>query len=142
MILLGYFAGCQQAKNREISRQVIALEQRNAYLEDKVGQVDTVYRTDTLRLTNKLMKYDTARHELKLDLTDKVKIEAFIVAVDSTVAACKSVIATCETRIAYRDSIIATLDTLIKVERKRTTDWKTKLGYLLAGTAAGILIPR
>jgi hypothetical protein len=144
LLLIGvaWFGGCEYQKNRQLGADISALERRNAALENDAGRVDTVYDVDTVDLRGWRTRYDTARHELSINLTDKVKIEAFALIADSTIKACSKALQTCETRVAYRDSIIGVKDSIIALEKKRGTDWKTKLGWLLVGAAAGSLVPR
>jgi hypothetical protein len=67
-------------------------------------------------------------------------IKDILTAADSTIRACDTVFATCEQQKAVLRSQIANMDSLLGLERKRGTDWKTKLGYLLVGAAVGTLV--
>jgi hypothetical protein len=140
LVGVAWFGGCQYAENRQADARIAALTERNAYLEDRVDIVDTVYDVDTVRFTRWRTKYDTLADSVRI--TDTVWVKEMIAVADSTVAACTDALRTCEVRVAYRDSIIAVADSILATERKRGTDWKTKLGWLLVGAAAGTLIPR
>jgi hypothetical protein len=93
-----------------------------------VAQVDTLRilrtRTDSIVLVDTLIHRDTVVRIIARERD-----------------ACDAVIATCEARVADRDRQIANLDSLLKTEKKRGgADWKTKLGLILGGAAAGVLI--
>ena len=139
LLAVAWFGGCQYAKNREADARVAALEKRNADLEDRADQVDTVkvYQTDTLRLVRR------RTDSVYLTITDTlIHRDTVVRIVERERAACDAVLATCEVQVALRDSIIANRDSVIGIERKRRPDWKSKLGWLLVGAAARSLIPR
>jgi len=137
LVAVAWFGGHQFAQNRALDAERDALNKRNAELEQEAGRVDTVYQTDTLRLTRTRTVTDS------LILTDTVfSRPAVTTIVERERLACDAVIATCEARVAYRDSIIANLDSAIRVQKQRGGNWKSKLGWLLAGGAAGVIIAR
>jgi hypothetical protein len=140
LLLIGvaYFAGCQMAENRMLEDGIRRLADARDSLEGVARGRDTLYvvQRDTLRLvrtrTDSIVLTDTLIHRDTV-----VKIVA------SERQACDNVIATCEARVADRDRQIANLDSLLKTQQKRHAgDWKTKLGLLLGGAAAGVLIAK
>jgi hypothetical protein len=82
-------------------------EARRRY-ETAVAKLDTVYLTDTLRLTQWRTKY-TALHDT-LKISDTVWVKSFIVAADSTITACTKAVMTCEQRDLLRKVRIAELE--------------------------------
>lgn len=143
LILVAWFGGCQYQQNRDSERELAALLERNADLEDAAGRVDTVYQRDTLTLTRVRRVTDSVLLTDSLFLLDTVYLRPrFMGLVEAERAACTEALRTCEQRVALRDSIIANLDSVIRVQKKRGGNWKTKLGYLLGGAAAGVLITK
>ena len=142
LVLVSWFGGCQYQKNRDAAARIAGLEQERERLAIGAYHTDTVYVTDTLRLGKWKTRYDTARYELKLHLDDKVKIQEYLVITDSVIYACEKTVETCAMRVAYRDSIIATLDSMVSLQKSKSGNWKSKLGWLLAGAAAGTIIAR
>jgi hypothetical protein len=138
LIAVAYAAGCHYNQDRTLKSAINVLADRVDSLKGVAAQVDTVYTTDTLNLTKVRLVTDS------LLVTETViKTEVVTVLLEKERQACDAVIATCEQRVAQRDTIIAGLDSIVKLQKKRTgSDWKTKLGYLLGGVAAGALIPR
>jgi hypothetical protein len=138
LIGLAYAAGCHYNQDRTLKSAINVLADRVDSLKGEAGRLDTVYHTDTVQLTRVRTRTDS------LLLTDTVYTRDTVVRiVERERQACDAVIATCEQRVAQRDTIIAGLDSIVKLQKKRTgSDWKTKLGYLLGGVAAGALIPR
>jgi hypothetical protein len=138
LIAVAYAAGCHYNQDRTLKSAINVLADRVDSLKGEAGRLDTVYHTDTVQLTRVRTRTDS------LLLTDTVYTRDTVVRiVERERQACDAVIATCEQRVAQRDTIIAGLDSIVKLQKKRTgSDWKTKLGYLLGGVAAGALIPR
>jgi hypothetical protein len=138
LIAVAYAAGCHYNQDRTLKSAINVLADRVDSLKGEAGKVDTVYDVDTVQLTRVRTRTDS------LLLTDTVYTRDTVVQiVERERQACDAVVATCEQRVAQRDTIIAGLDSIVKLQKKRTgSDWKTKLGYLLGGVAAGALIPR
>jgi hypothetical protein len=138
LVLVAWFGGCQYAQGRALAGEVHRLE----YVRDSLAAVargrDTLYLTqvDTLRFTR--VRTDS----ILLTKTDTLIHRDTVVRILARERdACDAVIATCEQRVADRDRQIANLDSLLKIEgKKHGGDWKTKLGLLLGGAAAGVLI--
>jgi hypothetical protein len=140
LLLIGvaWFGGCQYAQGRALAGELHRLEQVRDSLANVARGRDTLYltqvdtlrlvrtRTDSIVLTDTLIRRDTVLRILARERD-----------------ACDAVIATCEQRVADRDRQIANLDSLLKIQKKRYGgDWKTKLGLLLGGAAAGVLITK
>ena len=140
LLAVAWFGGCQYQKNRELGADVHRLEERLAGFHDQVAVVDTAYVTDTVTLTRWRTRLDTMSVDKRI--TDTVWVKQYVQVAESTVVACSGALETCEKRVALRDSMITNLDSLLRIERKRGPDWKSKLGWLLAGAAAGALVPR
>jgi hypothetical protein len=134
---LSWFGGCQMAKNEQQDAEIKRLYKQADRLMDQANQRDTVYRTDTVRLTRTRLVTDSVLLVDTLIHRDTVRV-----LVERERLACDAALETCEARVAYRDSIIANLDSVTKAQQRRGGNWKTKLGWLLAGAAAGVLIPR
>lgn len=115
-LLVGGFFG-----NRHYSEQIAQLEHRKA-------QVDTVYLTDTLRLTKVYRITDSV-----LATVDTIiHVDTVRVLLANERAACNAVIQTCEQRVAIRDSIIAVL--------KKKPSVLSKLPWILGGMLAGKIL--
>jgi hypothetical protein len=140
LLLIGvaWFGGCQYAQGRALAGELHRLERVRDSLANVARGRDTLYLTqvDTLRLvrtrTDSIVFTDTLiRRDTVLRILARER------------DACDAVIATCEQRVADRDRQIANLDSLLKIQKKRYGgDWKTKLGLLLGGAAAGVLITK
>ena len=127
VVLVTHRVDTAEIRRLEVVRDSLAL----------VAQVtDTVYDVDTIYLTRTRTQTDSILTTQVVWVRDEV-----VEIIDQERAACDAVILTCEERVADRDKQILNLDSLLTEERKGT-DWKTKLGWLLAGAAAGSLIPR
>jgi hypothetical protein len=138
LIGVAWAGGCQYAENRALAGQVGRLEDVRDSLAAVARGRDTVYRADTVRLTRTRTVTDSV---LRVDTL--VHRDTVVRLVERERAACDAVIATCEARVADRDRQIVNLDSLLRLEKRRGgSPWKTKLGWLLAGAAAGVLIPR
>lgn len=96
-----------------------------AALSSRARVIDTVYRTDTVRLTASVASWRAAVARLEDSVavlalrspdTVRVPVEVVrevVVAADSAIQACTAVVQTCEQRVAVRDSLLA-------VERQRS----------------------
>ena len=136
LLAVAWFGGCQYQKNREADAKIARLEDTRDSLAAVARGRDTLYLRDTVRLTkvrtvtDSILRVDTLIHR-----------DTVVRLVMSERAACDAAIATCEARVADRDRQIVNLDSLLRIERKRGPDWKSKLGWLLAGAAVGALVP-
>jgi hypothetical protein len=142
LLLIGvaWFGGCQYAQGRALAGEVHRLENVRDSLAAVARGRDTLYLTqvDTLRFTRVrtdsilLTKTDTLIHR-----------DTVVQLIARERDACDAVIQTCEARVADRDRQIANLDSLLGIQKKKHAgDWKTKLGLLLGGAAAGVLIAK
>jgi len=96
-------------------RRLAALDREVAVLDSvhRVQRVaaktsDTVYLTDTMRLTRTVTRIRTRLDSALRTTTDTVRL-AVNEALDSVQRACQTVIASCERRVAIRDSLIETM---------------------------------
>jgi hypothetical protein len=145
LLLIGvaYFAGCQMAENRMLEDGIRRLADVRDSLANVARGRDTLYLTQVDTFTKWRTRYDTLLKALPETLIVPGPVKAILNAADSTIRACDAVIATCEARVADRDRQIANLDSLLGIQKKRHAgDWKTKLGLLLGGAAAGVLITK
>jgi hypothetical protein len=138
LIAVAWFGGAQYARGRALAGEVKRLEAVRDSLANVARGRDTLYVTqvDTLRLvrtrTDSILLVDTLIHR-----------DTVVRIIARERDACDAVIHTCEQRVADRDRQIANLDSLLKIQKKRYGgDWKTKLGLLLGGAAAGVLITK
>jgi hypothetical protein len=136
LIAVAWFGGSTYAKNRALAGELDRLGKVRDSLENVARGRDTLYLTqvDTLRLvrtrTDSILLVDTLIHR-----------DTVVRIIARERDACDAVIATCEARVADRDRQIANLDSLLKIQKKKSGgDWKTKLGLILGGAAAGALI--
>ena len=97
-VAVGYLLGVQSGKS--------ALDRQRAGLHDTIVaeriRLDTVYRTDTVRLWRAKTVYDTARIRDTVVRNDTVFIPRTVA--DAAVEACTAALATCEQRVAIADS--------------------------------------
>jgi hypothetical protein len=142
LIAVAWFGGAQYARNRALAGEVHRLEGVRDSLANVARGRDTLYlaQVDTLRL----VRTKTDSIVATIITTDTVIHRDTVVQLIARERdACDAVIATCEARVADRDRQIANLDSLLKTQQKRHGgDWKTKLGLLLGGAAAGVLIAK
>jgi hypothetical protein len=144
LLLIGvaWFGGCQYAQGRALAGELGRLGRVRDSLANVARGRDTLYLTqvDTLRL----VRTKTDSIVATIITTDTVIHRDTVVQLIARERdACDAVIATCEARVADRDRQIANLDSLLKTQQKRHGgDWKTKLGLLLGGAAAGVLIAK
>lgn len=105
---------------REIGRRDHALMVREsaiATLMREARHVDSIYVTDTIRLTKWKTAYDTTRDTLLKHLTDTLRVVEYIHIADSTIAACSQVVLTCQVKVEQRDSIIQQQASQLKILR-------------------------
>lgn len=119
---------CYNETQREVGRlqeRMAGLNAQAESLEARSRLVDTVYRTDTLRLSANLSEWRSLVARLNDSLgilaarapdTVTVPVEVVrevVVTADSAIQACTFALQTCEQRVAVRDSLLA-------VERQRS----------------------
>jgi hypothetical protein len=138
LVGVAWFGGCEYARGRALAGEVSRLEAVRDSLDHVAQARDTVYVRDTVRLTRTRTVTDSI---LLVDTLIHRDTVVRIIAAERQ--ACDAVIATCEQRVAIQRSQLANMDSLLKTERKRGgADWKTKLGLILGGAAAGVLITK
>lgn len=102
---------------------------------------DTVYKTDTIRLTREVTKYRAFRDTLKI--TDTVQVKEFVRQADSTIHACLLTVQTCEQKDSAHRVIEAGLRRqnggLKKLVPSRTEKIVTAIKWAAIGFAAGTL---
>ena len=135
------------AETQRLEAQRSAREQVIAVLAARVPEVDTQYVTAKAAVFDKAKRYQRLRDSLFANAESDTITPPVTLAADSAVAACTTAIRTCDNAIALRDVLIAQKDTilwvtdsLLTVEKKRRPDWKSKLGWLLAGAAVGVVL--
>lgn len=106
--------------------------------EKELARVDTVYKTDTIRLTKEVAKYRVLHDSLRI--TDTVQVKEFVKQADSTIHACLLTVATCEQKDSAHKIIEAglrkqneSLKALVpgKVERFITATKWTAIGVVI-----------
>lgn len=86
-LALGYKTIHDWGSNKEYQHQIDSLKQQESGLI-------TVYRTDTIRLTRWLTKYDTLYKDQHI--TDTIWVKQFVLTADSTIKSCSAALNTCE----------------------------------------------
>lgn len=106
-----------------------------------LAHFDTVYKTDTVRLTREVTKYRAFRDTLKI--TDTVQVKEFVRQADSTIKACLMTVQTCEQKDSAHKVIEAGLrkqnDGLKKLVPSRTEKVVTAIKWTAIGFAIGTL---
>jgi hypothetical protein len=84
---------------------------RNGVTHDRereaIRVADSVYVTDTVRLTRVHNEYVSLRDTLRL--TDTVQVRQFVHSADSTISTCRIALSSCDSRVAVRDALIKSL---------------------------------
>lgn len=97
------------AKDALTKAALRASEHRADSLAHQLVQLDTVYVTDTVRLTTTRTHYVTLRDTVLAHLTDTVihvdTVRQLLAAADSTIHACQVVVVTCEQRAATEHAL-------------------------------------
>ena len=151
LLAVAWFGGCQYQKNRELGAKSKELKERIEARETVIAALaKQKARVDTQYVEAKKV-YIAAKQgwdSIKVTLGEKVKIDPVVLAGDKAINACGDALRACGATVAARDALLAQKDTviaqqdsLLDVERKRGPDWKTKLGWLLAGAALRELAP-
>lgn len=104
-------------------------------------RLDTVYKTDTVRLTREVTKYRAFRDTLKI--TDTVEVKEFVRQTDSTVRACLLTVQTCEQKDSAHKVIESGLrqqnEGLKKLVPSRTEKIVTAIKWAAVGFVVGTL---
>lgn len=88
-----FYAGQQVEAGKQYDREV-------RVVVESITVLDTVYKTDTIRLTRWRTKYDTLVETR--DIHDTVWVKEFIAVADTTIKLCTAALRTCEQREALQ----------------------------------------
>lgn len=88
-----FYAGQRVEAGKQYDREV-------KVVVESLTVLDTVYRTDTLRLTQWRTRYDTLVETR--DIHDTVWVQEFIAVADTTIKLCTAALKTCEQRVALQ----------------------------------------
>ena len=88
-----FYAGQRVEAAKQYDREVRVVVESLAVL-------DTVYLTDTLRLTRWREKWDTVRQDVERWKHDTTRVVEYVLVADSTIRACTAALRTCEQRAA------------------------------------------
>lgn len=130
-----FYAGQQVEAGKQYDREV-------QVVVESIAVLDTVYKTDTLRLTRWRTKYDTLVETR--DIHDTVWVKEFIAVADTTIKLCTAALRTCEQREALQakraDLAERKLKSLTTGQEKKERQ-KLLLGAAL-GLVGGVLLTR
>lgn len=130
-----FYAGRQVEAGKQYDREV-------QVVVESIAVLDTVYKTDTLRLTRWRTKYDTLVETR--DIHDTVWVKEFIAVADTTIKLCAAALRTCEQREALQakraDLAEGKLKSLTTGQEKKERQ-KLLLGAAL-GLVGGVLLTR
>lgn len=130
-----FYAGQQVEAGRQYDQEV-------QVVVESIAVLDTVYKTDTLRLTRWRTKYDTLVETR--DIHDTVWVKEFIAVADTTIKLCTAALRTCEQREALQakraDLAEGKLKSLTTGQEKKERQ-KLLLGAAL-GLVGGVLLTR
>lgn len=130
-----FYAGQQVEAGKQYDREV-------QVVVESIAVLDTVYKTDTLRLTRWRTKYDTLVETR--DIHDTVWVKEFIAVADTTIKLCTAALRTCEQREALQakraDLAEGKLKSLTTGQEKKERQ-KLLLGAAL-GLVGGVLLTR
>lgn len=130
-----FYAGQQVEAGKQYDREV-------QVVVESIAVLDTVYKTDTLRLTRWRTRYDTLVETR--DIHDTVWVKEFIAVADTTIKLCTAALRTCEQREALQakraDLAEGKLKSLTTGQEKKERQ-KLLLGAAL-GLVGGVLLTR
>lgn len=123
-----FYAGqrVEAAKQYDREVQVVA---------ESIAVLDTVYKTDTLRLAKWRTKYDTLVETR--DIHDTVWVKEFIAVADTTIKLCTAALRTCEQRVALQEKRADLAEAKLK-DLATTQENNAKRKFLL-GTSLGLI---
>lgn len=130
-----FYAGQRVEAGKQYDREV-------KVVVESLTVLDTVYRTDTLRLTQWLTKYDTLVETR--DTHDTVWVQEFIAVADTTIKLCTAALKTCEQRVALEAKRADMAERALKdvtAGTARKERQKVLLGAAL-GLVGGVLLAR
>ena len=123
-----FYAGQQVEAGKQYDREV-------QVVVESIAVLDTVYKTDTLRLTRWRTKYDTLVETR--DIHDTVWVKEFIAVADTTIKLCTAALRTCEQREALQAKRADLAEG--KLKSLTTGQEKKERQKLLLGAALGIV---
>jgi len=128
------------AQNRGAANEQLKQGQEQTKTGEKfLARVDTVYQTDTIRLTRSLQSYKTLHDTLRI--TDTTQVKVFVATADSTIHACLLTVQTCEQKDSAHKIIEAGLrrqnDALQKLVPGKIERFVTALKWIAVGGAVG-----
>ena len=123
-----FYAGQQVEAGKQYDREV-------QVVVESIAVLDTVYKTDTLRLTRWRTRYDTLVETR--DIHDTVWVKEFIAVADTTIKLCTAALRTCEQREALQAKRADLAEG--KLKSLTTGQEKKERQKLLLGAALGIV---
>lgn len=140
LLLIGAFAIQKIAERHgEANTELKQAQDQTKQGEKTLAHIDTVYRSDTVRLTREVKKYQTLRDTTRI--TDTVWVKEFVKQSDSTIHACLLTVQTCEQKDSAHKVIEAGLrkqnDALKKLLPTRTERLLTAAKWAGVGFIVG-----
>lgn len=123
-----FYAGQRVEAGKQYDREV-------KVVVESLTVLDTVYRTDTLRLTQWRTRYDTLVETR--DIHDTVWVKEFIAVADTTIKLCTAALKTCEQRVALQTKRADLAEQKLK-DLTATQDNNAKRNLLL-GAGLGLI---
>ena len=123
-----FYAGQRVEAGKQYDREV-------QVVVESIAVLDTVYKTDTLRLTRWRTRYDTLVETR--DIHDTVWVKEFIAVADTTIKLCTAALRTCEQREALQAKRADLAEG--KLKSLTTGQEKKERQKLLLGAALGIV---
>jgi hypothetical protein len=130
----------QVAQRAVLAERLRASDSTVRELTRRAAKVETVYQQQVVRLTRRLVHWDTVRAGVDT-LRDTVRVPVEVVrwitaTADSTIRECRIVQQTCEQRVAQRDSLLALRDRQVQLLRSnqpsKVTPWLERAGWVAA----------
>ena len=132
-----FYAGQRVEAAKQYDREVRVVVESLAVL-------DTVYLTDTLRLTRWREKWDTVRQTVEVWKHDTARVVEYVLVADSTIRACTAALRTCEQRAALEGQRADLAEAKLK-DLAATQDKKERRNLLLGaalGVVGGVVLKR
>lgn len=143
LILALFWAYRTGAENATLATRLKTSDSLVVALSQRQRAIDTVYRHDTVRLTQRVAQWRTLTHYDTVTMAVPPDTVRLIVATaDSTIQQCVRVAQTCEQRVALRDSIISTLRAQRPILEDRRGSLKAKAVWGVLGLASGYIVGR
>jgi hypothetical protein len=97
------------AREAELRAEIAELRRDSVTQAREIGRVDSVFTTDTLRLTGTVTRFRTRVDSLLRTDTLTVRESVIVAAADTAIRACQSAVTSCAQRVAARDSMLVLL---------------------------------